>query len=380
MCAQCQCASGALAAQRRLRQHQRARTAGGFHFDRQRHVLAQIGRGLLQQGKLHLDGAALRIYRRRNAEHARGKALVGKRIGHHAGGLADLQLLQKTLVHLGHQLRGPGQRQTEQGLARLHDLPRLYGTQQHARIGGGTQRGLCQPGLGRGNARARQLQLCLRLHHLGAHIGIGLHLGSSTARLGLGHIHRTAGLIQLGSAIEALHHQLLRAHQRGLGGAQLGLGLGLGGLGGASAAAAQTGQAGLGLLGRGLGLGQRSAQFVGFELHQHITLAHRGALGDAHSLDPARDGAAHVHAREGGNARRKLQRAHQRGITHRQRIDLRGTQLPHGKPRPGSQQQGSAPGNGFPAAAHAGLSGLVHGRGSWARIRQQTGHRQPAAA
>lgn len=70
------------------------------------------------------------------------------------------------------------QRKAEQGLARLHDLPRLHFTRQHTRIGWGHQRGLRQAGLRshRGRLGQRQLGLGLGLGHLGARIGSGLQL------------------------------------------------------------------------------------------------------------------------------------------------------------------------------------------------------------
>ena len=113
--------------QRRLRQHQRGFSPAGFHFDRQRHVLAQKGgRCAVGQRKFDLDGTALCIDGRRQAQHAGGKAPVRKGIGHHGGVLARAQLVQKKFVHLGDQLCWPGQRQAQQRLAGLHDLARLY--------------------------------------------------------------------------------------------------------------------------------------------------------------------------------------------------------------------------------------------------------------
>ena len=207
------------AAQSGLGQHQGALASGGLHLHRQGHVFAQKSRGLLN-GKLHLNGAALRIHRRSDGQHAGCKALRRKRIGHHPGRLTQLQLFQKSLVHLGHQLRGPGQRQAEQGLARLHDLPRLHLTHQHARIGGGHQRGLCQAGLCSHRGRLGQRQLGLGLGHLGARIGSGLQLCLRTELLRPCHVHRPACLVKLRGAVKPLGHQLLHPRQAGAGGLQ----------------------------------------------------------------------------------------------------------------------------------------------------------------
>ena len=105
------------AAQSGLGQYQCAFAPCGLHLDRQGHVLAQIrGRQVLQR-KFHLDGTALRIHRRCDGEHARGKALAGKSVGYHRGFLSRLQLVEKALIHLRHQLRGSGQRFTARVLS-----------------------------------------------------------------------------------------------------------------------------------------------------------------------------------------------------------------------------------------------------------------------
>ena len=170
--------------------------------------------------KLHFNGTALRIHRWSDGQHAGCKALLRKGIGHHPGRLAQLQLFQKSLVHLGHQLRGPGQRQAEQGLARLHDLPRLHLTHQHARIGGGHQRGLCQAGLCSHRGRLGQRQLSLGLGYLSARVGVGLQLRLRAELLRPRHVHRPACLVKLRGAVKPLGHQLLHPRQAGAGGLQ----------------------------------------------------------------------------------------------------------------------------------------------------------------
>ena len=168
------------------------------------------------QRKFHLDGTALRIHRRCDGEHARCKTLAGKGIGHYRGLLPRLQLVQKTFIHLGHQLGGPCQRQAEQGLAGLHDLPGLDRAHQHAGIGWRDQSSLRQAGLGRHGGRLGQRQLRLRLHHIGTGIGIGLHLRLRAELLRPRHIHRPAGLVELRGAVEPLGHQLLHPRQAGV--------------------------------------------------------------------------------------------------------------------------------------------------------------------
>ncbi len=155
----------------------------------------------------------------------------GKGIGHHCSLLPRLQLVQKTFIHLGHQLGGPGQRQAEQGLAGLHDLPGLDRAHQHAGIGRRDQRGLRQAGLRRHGGRLGQRQLRLRLHHIGTGIGIGLHLRLRAELLRPRHIHRPAGLVELRGAVETPRPPTaapapswrLRRLQRGVGLCQGGL-------------------------------------------------------------------------------------------------------------------------------------------------------------
>ena len=253
--------------------------------------------------KLHLNGTALRIHRRRDGQHAGRKALPRKGIGDHPGRLAQLQLLQKTFIHLGHQLRGPGQRQAEQGLARLHDLPRLHLTHQHARIGGGHQRGLRQAGLRSHRGRLGQRPLGLGLGHVSARIGSGLQLRLRAELLRPRHVHRPACLVELRRAVKPLGHQLLHPRQAGAGGLQRGISLRQGCLGGSAARAAKAFQPRLCLAFCSRSLGQSGAQFVGFELHQHIALAHLCALHHPHLGHTAGDGAAHIHPRQRGHTR-----------------------------------------------------------------------------
>ena len=290
------------AAQSGLGQHQGALASGGLHLHRQGHVFAQKSRGLLD-GELHLNGAALRIHRRRDGQHTGRKALPRKGIGHHPGRLAQLQLLQKTFIHLGHQLRGPGQRQAEQGLARLHDLPRLHLTHQHACIGGGHQRGLGQAGLGSHRGRLGQRPLGLGLGHVGTRIGSGLQLRLRAELLRPRHVHRPARLVKLRRAVKPLGHQLLHPRPVGAGGLQRGIGLRPGCLGGSATRAAKAVQPRLRLAFCSHSLGQSGAQLVGFELHQHIALAHLCALHHANLGHTAGDGAAHIHPRQRGHTR-----------------------------------------------------------------------------
>ena len=265
--------------------------------------------------------------------------------------MARQQLVQKTFVHLGHQLGGPGQRQAEQGLARLHDLPGLDVAHQHAGIGRGYQRGLCQAGLGRHRGRPGQRQLRLRLDHVSAGIGVGLDLCLRAQLLRLGHIDGALRLIELRGAVEPLGHQLLHPRQTGAGRLQGGIGLCARCLCSAAAATAQAYQAGLRLaLGRH-GLRQRCRELVGLQLHQHVAPAHLRAFCHLHLGHAAGDGAAHIHPRQRGHARRKLQRAHQRRRLHQQGIDLRTTQRHH--PGEGSHHQhDSAQRNSKPAPIH----------------------------
>jgi hypothetical protein len=119
---------------RRGRQRARAFAPRGGDLHRQRHVLAQEGRGCCDL-ELHLDRAALRVDAGRDAQHPRLEGLLGEGVGDDPRQLSDRKLREKLLVRLPDELRGPGGGECEQRAARLHDLPGLDQARDDAPVG-----------------------------------------------------------------------------------------------------------------------------------------------------------------------------------------------------------------------------------------------------
>jgi hypothetical protein len=210
----------------------------------------------------------------------------------------------------GLQLRGARQRQAQQGLAGLHDLPGLHRARQHPGIGRRQHHGLRQPRPGRlrGRLRQRQLRLawpgrsrcrhwpgpgCARWPAVPRHVHARR---ASSSRDALTKPCATSCCTRASSACAA------RAAWHRPGPAPAGP---------LAAGAAQAGQPRLGL--RSAAWAWASAAPV---RPPPAAAAHRPArtwrLRPPAPGHPAGERAAHVHARQRGHAGRELQRAHQR--------------------------------------------------------------------
>ena len=249
-----------------------------------------------RQRELDLDRPALRIDHRCDRQHARGKAPVGESIGHHAGHLAHLQLLDVALVHLCHQLQRAGQRQAQQRPPGLDDLAGLDPAGQHPGVGGRRQHRLGQARPCGRSGGCRQRPLRLGLCHVGALLGVGRALRACAGLLRLCDGGAALGIVEPRRAEKTLGHQLLRALQFGLRGHEHGIGLRQRGLRAGAPGASQARQARASLALVGLGLSQCGAQLVLFEAHQHVALCDALAGGHRNLQHAAGQRAAHVHA------------------------------------------------------------------------------------
>jgi hypothetical protein len=204
-----------------------------------------------------------------------------------------------------------------------------------------------------------QCELRPRLRHIGASVGIGLDLRLRTLLLGPRHVYQAPGIVELRRAVEAFCNEFLRPRQAGIGRHQRSVGLRASRLRSAAATAAQARQTRLRLLLRSHCLRQGGSQLIGLQLDQHIALAYLRAFSHKHLRHPPSDGAAHVHARQRGHARGKLQGAHQRRGLHHERIHLRPAQR-HRPDGSSAGQQGSAQCKGHPERIHRTVSKLAN--------------------
>ena len=171
----------------------------------------------------------------------------------------------------------------------------------------------------------------LRLHDLGALLGVGRKLGTRAGLLRPCDVGGTASLVEARRAEETPRHQRLRPLQIGQCSRQHRIGLRHRGLRRTPPGAAQPRQSGSGLALAGLRLRQRGPQFVGFQADQDFTLPHLRPFVHRHHQYATGQRTADVHSRERGHPRRELQRTYQWGDLHGHRGHSRRAGQPPGE-------------------------------------------------